>query len=117
MRGARPPLRRVGVRLSSALVALVTVGGVGTGCTEEATPPTAEELLAELVGRELSAAEQDERLEVLAMLCQLDDAVLVALWDRLDNAQMGFQDIAFSTNCPERFTFYAETTGRFETQE
>lgn len=105
----RPARRRAaGISFTGLTIAL-TLGA----CTDDPDPPTAAELLAELEGRELTEAEQSEQLETMSMLCALDDAVLVEVWDRLDADQLEFQDIAFSRICPERNQLYASATGRF----
>ncbi|MGH1504833.1 MAG: hypothetical protein ACRBI6_14850 [Acidimicrobiales bacterium] len=102
---------------SGALLALVAASTLTVGCTDDPEPATAAELLEALEGRELSAVEETERLGVMELLCDLDEAVLVELWDRLDDEQLAFQDIAFGRTCPERNTLYAEETGRFATDE
>ncbi len=105
----RPPLpcrRLLGGLAVSATLTL-------TACSTDEAAPTPEELLAALEGRELTAAEQSEQLQILDLLCTLDDDVLIALWDKLDDDQLAKQDIAFGITCPERNQLYAEATGRF----
>lgn len=49
-------------------------------------------------------------------MCQLDRAVLEAIWDDLSSRQLEFQDVVFRVECPERLAEYAEATGRFRVE-
>lgn len=84
----------------------------------EAEPElTIEELLAEVEGRPLTAAEVSELLDVGQAVCELDEVILDELWRRLDDDQLDFQDFVFAHLCPERSILYAAHTGRYVTEE
>lgn len=100
-------LRLVSIAVGVALV-VAACGGADDGETE-----STQDLLEELEGRPLSPAEVAERTEVFDLLCGLDDDVLVAVWSELSPADFEFQDIVFTSACPERLPLYAEETGRF----
>lgn len=78
---------------------------------------TIEEQLDQIEGRPLRPAEIEERLSVGATLCQMSDPVLDAIWFKLDDDQLEFQDLVFGRLCPERSVFYAGKTGRYVTEE
>ncbi len=111
---ARPRQRPYFRALVVALALAVVVASCG-GDSEDGD--STEELLEELEGRDLSPAEVAEREEVATLLCGLDDAVLIEVWDQLSPAELAFQDIVFSRTCPERLSLYAAETGRFEVGE
>lgn len=109
-RRARRALRtaRAAVIALVTAVAIAACGGADDGDTE-----STQDLLEELEGRELSPAEVAERTEVFDLLCGLDDDVLIAVWSELPATDFEFQDIVFTSACPERLPLYAEHTGRF----
>lgn len=82
-------------------------------CSDKAEEPTTAQLLAEVEGRPLTPAEVAEREQVAALLCRLDDAVLLEIWDRLEPGQLEFQDFVFVRHCPQRNELYGQATGRF----
>ncbi len=84
-----------------------------SACTDDPPEPTTGELLSELEGRELTAAEIAQREQVAQTLCRLDDRVLVEIWSQLSATQLEFQDFVFSRECERRSQLYAEATGRF----
>lgn len=96
---------------------LLALAVLAAACGDDEPETTVEEALAEVEGRELTQTEIDERLAVGATLCRLDDEVLDAVWQRLDDDQLAFQDVVFSFVCPDRATFYAGLTGRYVTEE
>ena len=112
IRGVTRPARHQRL-LAFGLVLALTSGAVA--CNDEPSEPTAADLLAELEGRSLTPAEVAAREQVGQLLCGLDDAVLLDVWDRLTPTQLEFQDFVFSRQCPERNELYARATGRFAT--
>ncbi len=96
--------------LAAALIATVLVVG---GCSDSEPELTTAEILSELEGRELTAAELAQREQVAQTLCRLDDTVLVEIWSQLSAKQLEFQDFVFSRECESRSQLYAESTGRF----
>ncbi len=96
-------------------IALLVVGAaIGAGaCSGGDDEPTTAEILATLEGRALTPAEVAAREEVAALLCGLDDEVLMRIWDRLDNEQLEFQDFVFGRQCQGRNSLYGQATGRF----
>lgn len=107
---------RIGRRLRTApFVAALLIGGLlgATACSDDPGEPTTAALLAELEGRRLTPAEIAEREKVAAVLCRLDNAVLLELWSQLTTAQLEFQDFVFGRHCPDRNQLYGDATGRF----
>lgn len=86
---------------------------LAVSCSDPEPEKSTAEILAELEGRELSAAEVAEHEQVAQLLCRLDDAVLIEIWDRLSAQQLEFQDFVFGRECTGRNGLYAEQTGRF----
>ncbi len=105
------PVRRRLQRMTIAGLLVVSLSLAG--CTDDKPELTDAQLLNELEGRELSAAELAEREQVAQTLCRLDDAVLIDVWDQLSVKQLAFQDFVFSRVCERRSQLYAEQTGRF----
>lgn len=101
---------------------LITVAAVGVmsisvaACSEDEPELTRADLLAEIEGRSLSEAEIEERNSVARALCQMDDDVLRAVWAEMDNEQLAFQDFVFTQECGDRNPLYADSTGRFATE-
>lgn len=85
-------------------------------CSEDEPELTRADLLAEIEGRSLSEAEIEERNSVARALCQMDDDVLRAVWAEMDNEQLAFQDFVFTQECGDRNPLYADSTGRFATE-
>lgn len=111
----RPPCGRRGGHRVAALLALALVASACGGDDEPEL--TVQERLSAIEGRELTQAEVDEHLATGAMLCRMDDDILDAVWFRLDDDQLDFQDFVFSEICPDRSTFYAGQTGRIVTED
>ncbi len=88
-----------------------------SACSTEDPEPTTAELLAEIEGRELTPAELAEREEIAALLCSLDDAVLIQIWNKLDPGELAFQDYVFGRVCTEKSDLYGQRTGRFASEE
>ena len=106
----------MGRNLICAAVGIVGVLGLA-GCSESEPEVTRADLLAEIEGRSLSEAEIEERESVARALCQMDDDVLRAVWAEMDNEQLAFQDFVFTQECGDRNPLYADSTGRFSTDE
>lgn len=85
-------------------------------CSDDEPEVTRADLLAEIEGRSLSEAEIEERESVARALCQMDDDVLRAVWAEMDNDQLAFQDFVFTQECGDRNPLYADSTGRFATE-
>ncbi|MEZ5377910.1 MAG: hypothetical protein R2733_15490 [Acidimicrobiales bacterium] len=100
-------------RLLALAAALTSTLALASACTNDEPELSKAEILSELEGRELTAAELAQKEEVAQTLCRLDDEVLVELWSRLSAKQLEFQDFVFSRECDGRSQLYAETTGRF----
>ena len=83
---------------------------------DEEPEMTIEERLAQVEGRTLTAAEVDQRLDLGQTLCKMDAVVLGAVWQRLDDDQLDFQDVIFGYLCPDRSVLYAAQTGRVVTE-
>lgn len=96
------------------VMAVIMIAGACGGADEEPELTDAERL-ALIEGRSLTESEVAELLEVGATLCQLDETVLDAMWRRLTDDQMAFQDFVFERICPDRSVFYAGLTGRYVT--
>ncbi|MGH1490621.1 MAG: hypothetical protein ACRBK7_14725 [Acidimicrobiales bacterium] len=91
---------------------------LATACGDDGeTGPTIERQLSDIEGRPMGSEEIAERLAVGETLCQMDDSVLDAIWFKLDDEQLRFQDLVFGRLCPERSVFYAGKTGRYVTDE
>lgn len=87
-------------------------------CGDDEPPElTIEERLATVEGRTLTAVEVEEQLALGATLCRMDETILDAVWFKLSDDQLEFQDVVFGHLCPERSVFYAGRTGRFVTEE
>ncbi len=97
-----------------SLCLLVLSLALVVSCSSE-DEPTAAERFAALEGRELTEAEVADRQTTARFLCGLDDAVLRELWSQMDNDQLAFQDVVFTSECGERNPLYAAATGRFTT--
>ncbi|MEM7274700.1 MAG: hypothetical protein AAF547_16565 [Actinomycetota bacterium] len=105
-------------RILRKLLLILALGVAATACGgDEAPELTDAEVLAAIEGRPLTESEVAERLEVGATICQLDEPVLDAMWRRLDDDQLAFQDFVFERICPDRSIFYAGQTGRYVTEE
>lgn len=115
MNGGSTQLRPWRAAFAVPVTALLAL--VAGGCSEDPEPATAAELLQELEGRELSAVEETEQLATMEWICDFDDSLLAAMWAKLDDEQLRYQDIAFGRICPERNALYAQETGRFATDE
>lgn len=102
---------------TSILATALALGLVAASCSDPEPEKSTAEILAELEGRELSAAEVAEREQVAQLLCRLDDTVLIEIWDRLSASQLEFQDFVFSRACSGRTALYAEQTGRLSLSE
>ena len=101
-----------------AVALAVAAGLVAAACGDDGKPePTIEERLAAVEGRQLSPTEVSRQLDLAGALCRLGDEVLDALWFRLDDDQLGFQDVVFGYICPERAVLYAGHTGRYVTED
>ncbi len=102
------------LRIAPRLAAAVMAGSLlFSACTDDEPERTDAELLSELEGRELSAAELAQREQIAQTLCRLDDRVLTEIWNQLSAQQLEFQDFVFSRACENRSQLYAEATGRF----
>lgn len=109
-----PPSARSAVVVATLAVSAVLL----SACGEDEPPgPTIEERLADAEGRELTASEVDEKLALGNTLCRMDEPILGAIWLRLNDVQMAYQDVVFGHLCPERSIFYAGQTGRLVTEE
>ncbi len=104
---------RAGRRFPIVAAIIATAALFLGACSDDEEPEmTIEERLAVVEGRALTAAEVDQRLDLGETLCRMDDLILGAVWLRLDEAQLEFQDVVFGHLCPERSTLYAAETGR-----
>lgn len=102
-------------RLPITMVVIVAASLFGAACSDDEPELTRADLLAEIEGRSLSEAEIEERESIARALCQMDDDVLRAVWADMDNDQLAFQDFVFTQECGDRNPLYAESTGRFAT--
>lgn len=103
------------VRFAPLLMSLALLAAACGG--EDEPELTTEEQLELIEGRPLTAVEVTDLLNVASALCDLDEPVLDAVWQRLSTEQLEFQDFVFSETCPERSVFYAGLTGRYVTDE
>ncbi len=101
--------------LITAVVATVMTLSAAA-CSDDDPEVTRADLLAEIEGRSLSEAEIEERESVARALCQMDADILRAVWAQMDNDQLAFQDFVFTQECGDRNPLYAESTGRFSTE-
>lgn len=95
-------------------ILLATLGAAA--CSDDEPEITRADLLAEIEGRSLSQAEIEERETVARALCQMEDDVLRTMWAQMDNEQLAFQDFVFTQECGDRNPLYADSTGRFVTE-
>ena len=110
-RGSRP------AQMLRTLVVLAVVL-LASACGGEEEPElTLEDRLEVIEGRPLTAVEVADRLSVASALCELDEPILDAVWRRLSEEQLEFQDFVFAHICPDRSIFYAGLTGRYVTEE
>lgn len=126
MRSATPETRRLGRTRPTAplfrvarcaIVAFASLSLLAAACGEDEPELTIEERLADVEGRELTETEVGDKLATAGILCQMDEQVLDALWQQLNERQLNFQDVVFSQICPDRAIFYAGLTGRYVTDE
>lgn len=103
----------VNPRLAITIACLFFLPLVSAGCSDDEPELTQAELLAEIEGHELTPAEVAEREEVAALLCSLDDQILLDIWSKLEPSELAFQDFVFGRFCEERSSLYGEATGRF----
>ncbi|MEM9655915.1 MAG: hypothetical protein AAGA65_27770 [Actinomycetota bacterium] len=97
---------------------MIGVVMLAAACGGDEVPElTLEDRLEELEGRALTAGEVAARLNTASAICAMDDPVLDAVWRRLSEDQMAFQDFIFAHICPDRSIFYAGLTGRYVTEE
>lgn len=104
-------------RILLSTVAAIALALTSAACTDDDPEVTRADLLAEIEGRSLSEAEIEERESVARALCQMDDDVLRAVWAEMNNDQLAFQDFVFTQECGDRNPLYADSTGRFATDE
>lgn len=88
-----------------------------SACGNGSKEPSAAELLQEIEGRPLTAAELAEREQIAAMMCSFDDDLLLTIWDQLSTRQLAFQDFVFGRSCPNKTPLYREATGRLQPTE
>lgn len=100
------------------LAAAVGLALLVAACGADEEPElTLEDRLETLEGRALTAGEVADRLNTAEALCAMDDPILDAVWRRLSEDQLAFQDFTFAHVCPDRSIFYAGLTGRYVTEE
>lgn len=104
-----------GLRFCLLLLASVLVASACGG--EDEPELTLEDRLEIVEGRPLTAVEVADRLSVASALCEMDEPILNAVWRRLTEEQLEFQDFVFAHICPDRSVFYAGLTGRYVTEE
>lgn len=96
---------------------LLAVALVASACGGDEEPElTLEDRLELIEGRPLTAVEVADRLSVASALCEMDEPILDAVWRRLSEEQLEFQDFVFAQICPDRSIFYAGLTGRYVTE-
>ncbi len=101
-----------------ALVVLLAIGLLAGACGGDEEPElTLEDRLEVIEGRPLTAVEVADRLSTASALCEMDEPILDAVWRRLSEDQLEFQDFVFAHICPDRSIFYAGLTGRYVTEE
>lgn len=105
-------MRRILIATGVATVMVLVI----TACSDDDPEVTRAELLTQIEGRSLSEAEIEERESVARALCEMDDDVLRAIWAEMDNEQLAFQDFVFTQECGDRNPLYADSTGRFATE-
>lgn len=113
------PIVEYDARMRRILIATgvaATMALLSTACSDDEPEITRAELLTEIEGRSLSEAEIEERESVARALCEMDDDVLRAVWAEMDNEQLAFQDFVFTQECGDRNPLYADSTGRFATE-
>ena len=92
-----------------AFLAGVLVLAVGlAGCGEDVEPRTMEDILSEVEGTRLSAAETASLVETADLMCGMKGSVLAKTLTEVDPERLNYLDWVFSDRCPERNGVYAE---------
>ncbi len=77
------------------------------GCGEDVEPRTMEDVLSEVEGTRLSAAEAAALVETADLMCALDGSVLSKALTQVDPDRLNYLDWVFSQRCPERASIYS----------
>lgn len=121
---AKPPVppdcrarRRPSPTLAPVLAGLAALAML-SACGDEPEPElSVETQLEAAAGRELTPTEIARQIEIADTLCGMNDDVLAAIWDQLEDSQLAFQDFVFGSHCPDRSVTYGLATGRTLTPE
>ncbi len=79
---------------------------------DKVEPETIKERLEKIEGRELTSTEVTKQLDKAEFICQLNNDVLVAMWETMDEKQLAFQDFVFEVQCKDKAALYTESTDR-----